>query len=90
MLKQTRLAFFAVVGLTLLMTAGGCSDNKNVTASDIRHHMSPELQSIAHTKEQRKNREARTMDTDLRQVWDDFDTLLLLDRPVRLSRYPIP
>lgn len=87
MLKMTLLA---VLGLVLLTTAGGCKDNKKVTASDVRSHMSPELQSITYTREQRRNRVARTVDTDLRQVWDDIDRVLMLDRPLHLSRYPIP
>ncbi len=88
MTNMTRIGLLVVSGL-LLAAVGGCDNNK-ITASKVRSDMSPELDSIAMTKEQRKNEHARTVDTDLRQVWDDLDMLLLLDRPVRLSRYPIP
>jgi hypothetical protein len=75
-----------IVGLMFI--AGGCS--QKVTARSVRSNMTPELQSIAHMSEQRKNRTARTMHTNMRQIWDDLDAILMLERPVRLSEYPIP
>lgn len=93
MLNMTRFALVALLGLVLLTPMGGCKNNKNpetITARDVRGDMSPELQSIAFSREQRRNRVARTVDTNLRQTWDDIDRVLLLDRPLHLSRYPIP
>jgi len=71
------------------VAAGGCNKNK-VTAEKVRDNMSPELQSMAMTHEQRQNAHARTIDTTLRQVWDDLDMILLLDKPIKLTRYPVP
>jgi hypothetical protein len=88
MTKTTRAGLMAL-GLLLAFGAGGCDDNK-ITADKVRRDMSPELQSVAMTHEQRKNREARNVDTTMRQFWDDLDMILLLDKPVRLTRYPLP
>lgn len=65
----------------------GCSPS---TASGVRANWSPELRSMARTSEQHRTMEARTIDTNLRQIWDDGAMILLLDRPVRLTRYPVP
>ena len=73
----------------LMFACGGCG-KRQITAKYARRHPSPELQGIAHMAEQRKNRHARTADTDLRQIWDDWDMIMLMDHPVRLSKYPIP
>lgn len=77
----------AACALTL-WTAVGCQ--KQITADGVRGDMSPGLNSIAESNQQRKNRHARTFDTNLRQIPDDIDTLLLLERPVRMSPYVIP
>ena len=74
----------------MMFVAGGCRGEQQIDAKYARKHMSPELESIAHMAEQRKNRSARTHDTNLRQIWDDIDMWLLLDRPMWLSEYPIP
>ena len=72
-----------------LWIAGGCSEDR-VTASSVRSDPSPELQSIAMSHGQRENEHARVIDTNLRQVWDDLDMILLLDNPSQGSRYPVP
>ena len=76
-------------GLVSLLTAlGGCSNK--VTVKSIRKDPSPALDALARSKEQRKNDWTRIVDTNKRQIWDDIDYLLLLDRPSRSSRYPVP
>lgn len=81
---------FAVVVFAMVMLAGtGCSRDR-ITASSVRRNMSPELASMAHQSQQRKNMHARTIDTDTRQIWDDLDSVLLLNRPSRMSIYPVP
>lgn len=76
------LVLFAGLGL------GGCSDR--ITAEGTRWNMSPELSTMAMTKEQRKNMQARSLDTTMRQINDDIDFLLLLDKPSKLTIYPVP
>ena len=89
MTNNIRAVGLLAVCMLFALVAGGCNKDK-VTADDVRDHMSPELKSMAMTNEQRKNAHARTIDTTLRQTWDDLDMILLLDKPVKLTRYPVP
>lgn len=73
----------AVLGAGLLL--GACSQ-----ADKVRANMSPELETIARTPEQRKNMVARSLDTNFRELNDDWDHIWLLDEPLHLSPYPIP
>lgn len=85
MFKTIRL--LALVSLALFFV--GCK-SQGITAKSARKDMSPELKSIADMAEQRKNAHARTINTNKRQIWDDIDHFLLLDKPSRLNEYPIP
>ena len=76
-------------GVVLICFAiGGCSEPTMVET--LLNNMSPEFESIALSHEQRIIRHARAIDTNGRQLWDDLDNVFLLDRPLRLSPYPIP
>jgi len=88
-MRTVNLSVLLVMFASLLLGLGGCSSDR-ITAKSVRKNMSPELKSIASQSEERKNIHARTKDTNLRQIWDDLDHILLLDHPVRLSEYPIP
>jgi hypothetical protein len=66
----------------------GCSNK--ITANSVRSDMSPGLTSMSENDQQLKNRHARTFDTNFRQIPDDIDTILLFDRPGRLSPYAVP
>jgi hypothetical protein len=84
-----RLYLAGLLSLTSLVFTGGCSSE--ITADDVRGDPTPELESMAFTSEERKSIHARTFNTQFRQIPDDIDEILLLDRPVRFSpRYPIP
>lgn len=88
MQSRSVLSIAAVCALfALSLAAGGCS--QEITGDTIRANMTPELQSLAHTPEQNKNRVAITIDTNMRSIWDDVLSILLLDRPARLNRYPM-
>jgi hypothetical protein len=90
MLSNKRM-LWSLAGVLAISMVGGCNNGPDrITADDVRDDMSPELQTMALTREQHKNQIARSIDTTLRQFWDDVDVVLLLDRPVRLSRYQIP
>jgi hypothetical protein len=86
-MKRTLLLMAVCSCLVLPAMLTGCN---RITASSVRSNMSPELQSVSLSREQRKNHHARVYDHTLRQVHDDWDYLLLLDRPRRMSKYPIP
>lgn len=77
------------VVLASALLVGGCHSDQ-VTVGDIRANMTPELQTTAMTKEEHKTRIARTVDHNLRQIWDDLDYIFLVDQPSHLTEYPIP
>ncbi|MEM6393128.1 MAG: hypothetical protein AAF797_10180 [Planctomycetota bacterium] len=72
----------------LLTVSTGCSSK--ITSSDIRANPSPELYTTAHTLEEYRNDKAQTLDWYVRSLRDDIDSVLLLDRPSRLTIYPAP
>lgn len=78
------------IGLLLLagslLVIGGCTD---ITPETTRMDMSPEMETLGKTQQERQNMQFRAIDETLRQINDDTDSLLFLDRPVGLSRYPI-
>ena len=67
----------------------GCNRDK-VTSHKLRKNLTPELYSTADTREQYKNRIAVSIDHTSRQASDDLAWLLLLDKPLHLTEYPIP
>lgn len=86
---SARMIVAGLLSLTSLVFTGGCSSE--VTAWDVRSDPTPELESMAFTSEERHSIHARMLNTQFRQIPDDIDEILLLDRPVRFSpRYPIP
>ena len=86
---NARTTLSCLTALALMCTLiGGCTSGA-ITGADVRADMSPELTSVAHTSEQMKNRKARTYDTNMRQIHDDIATILLEDRPSRLTHYPL-
>ena len=82
-------AFF-VAALTSMSVLGGCSSDEGFTSKTARKNLSPAMETLALSKEQRKNRSAYTTDVNLRQLNDDWDSILLLDRPMYLTRSPMP
>lgn len=91
MIKRTFQLMAAGLVLSLGMLATGCSSSQGrITASDIRSNMTPELKTTAMTSEQHKTRVVRSVDHNLRQVWDDLDYIFLVDKPSHLTPYPIP
>jgi AmiR/NasT family two-component response regulator len=90
MVKFSKLSRFAMVTglLALGLMSVGCSSDK-ITAESVRADASPDLQSVAMNNEQLKNRTARAIDTTARQVWDDIDSIMFWDRPMRMTKYPI-
>jgi len=83
LLKACAGALFVVIALSL----GACN---RVTKKSVWKDMSPEMQTLSRTADQRTTRQKRSYDTNLRQLNDDWDMLLLQDRPMWLSEYPVP
>jgi hypothetical protein len=82
-MKTTGLACLVFLVLAL----GGCSD---VTGTSVRWDMTPEMQSMGRTPDQRATEIHRSVNETTRQIWDDWDNFWLVDEPVRLSQWPIP
>lgn len=87
-LSRTTLFSFAAGLVALLMV--GCSSDKPILIDQVRANPTPEMQTIARTRNQRLNEHAVVRNTNRRQILDDIDAILLLDRPVRLTPYVIP
>ena len=66
------------------------SDHERITVDTVTRDMSPELATRSETRDEGRIRQARTIDTNTRTIWDDLRTILLLDRPSRQSLYPTP
>ena len=79
-IRKSFVAGVSAAALALLV--GGCTNY----SSDL----TPELQSYAATAEQDRNRQARVIDNNSRQVWDDLSRVLLFEETSQLSRYPVP
>jgi hypothetical protein len=68
----------------------GCESEKPILIDQVRKNPTPEMETIARTHDQRKNDHAIVKDYNERQIGDDIDAILLMDRPVRLSPYVLP
>lgn len=87
------LAVMIVGSAALLVSAGGCSsapETDRVTVDSLSRDLTPEMEGVGLSHDQRRNRHIRTVNTSMRQIWDDLDEILLLNRPSRMSPYPIP
>ncbi len=82
------LPLIGLLVLTAMICAGGCS--QKVTPEGVRRNLSPEFETLGETKGMRANRHAEVIDLNLRQIPDDIDRILFLDRPMRMTTYPLP
>lgn len=84
----------ACVGVVLaggLMLAGGCGPKENsFTVERLRGELSSSYQGMANTKDERLNNTVRGRNFMKRQIIDEVDAAFFNDRPLRLSKYPIP
>lgn len=90
MIRLPRTALFSLAAGLLATTLIGCSSEKPILIDEVRRNPTPEMDTIARTYDDRKNDHAVVKNTNLRQIGDDIDAILLLNRPVRLTPYVIP
>ncbi len=90
MIRLSRTTMFTLAAGLLATLMIGCSSDKPILIDQVRGNPAPEMQTIAHTPDQRKNEHAIVKNYNKRQIGDDIDAILLLDRPVRLSPYVMP
>ncbi len=81
--------FVASLLMVFALSLGACS-NGRVTKESVWADMSPEMETLSLTSDQRTTRKKRTFDTNLRQLNDDWDYLWLQDRPSYMSDHPVP
>jgi hypothetical protein len=80
--RSLTLALLGVATLAL----GGCSSQD----SKVRNNLYPELTTLQERPIEWDNRATLAVDTNLRAANNDLTRLLLLDRPSRLTREPMP
>jgi hypothetical protein len=80
----------SISGLALVSMLGACGGpaTPGESLADIRSNPSPELDGMATSDEEIANAQARTVDTNLRMLNDDWQRLWLLDKPSMLTTYP--
>ena len=61
-----------------------------MSEEDYLNDMSPELDTLSERKNEVKGRLNRTVDTNSRAIWNDLYEGLLLERPSRANRIPVP
>ena len=77
-----------IIGVSL--AAMGCNNHATHELETLFSDMSPGFETVALSHDQRVLRHARTFNTHQRQLNDDLDMIMLIDRPLRMSPYPIP
>ena len=85
-LTQTTLLMTGLFVVTLF--AGGCAST--ITSADLRSDPNPELYSVSRTEEHYYNYRALVRDNTWRQFHDDWATIWLENRNLRLTRYTLP
>ena len=90
MIRLPRTAMMITAAGITVMAFVGCESDKNLMINGIRRNPSPEMQTISRTPDNRKNDHAVIRNINGRQISDDIDALLLLDRPSRLTPFVTP
>lgn len=93
--RSIQVGVRCVIGLgtaaILLSGLTGCySDISAQESQYIRWNPSPEVDDLHRREIDRDNMYAVTFDENMRQIWSDFDRVMLLDRPSRLSPETFP
>ena len=74
------------------MVLGGCSRNTTSASlyRQIRQDPTPELNTLTKTQVDIQNMMTVTLNENKRSRLEELHRILLLDRPSRLTRYPMP
>lgn len=78
------------VAITLGLMLAGCSSSGMITADDVRADVSPELESIDMSSQQRANQWAKISDYRWRLLNSDLDKFLMMDKVPRMHPTTIP
>jgi hypothetical protein len=89
-MKIRTLAPLALIAAASLSLTGCGSLNSGPTYNSVRSNLTPELMTLAERPIDVSNQMGVTFNTNRRAMWDDVQSFWLLDRPSRLTRYPMP
>lgn len=80
-----------VLVLAGLAAFAGCASSKTSEgrAAELRSNLTPELDAMAERKVDIQNQEALTLDENGRMLREDWQRFWLMERPSRLSPYPV-
>lgn len=84
----------AVLAISTLALAGvaltGCSSGNDSRKAEFRRNPTPELLTLAETRDQVDNQLTITNDTNMRMLSEDFGRFWLMNRPSRLNSRTVP
>lgn len=85
-------ALLAACMVAAIGLAAGCESQPkdSVSVQDIRNDLSPNFNTVIYSEDQVKNNWAITQNLNERQLRDDWNRIWFLERPQRLTPYPIP
>jgi|GEM_PF-587454 len=82
-------ALFAIVGVVALSGVSGCTTDGPKHQSVV-HNLTPEMIGLAKRPVDLQNSTSVTWNADNRMLVDDWSRAALIDRPSRLTPYPMP
>lgn len=80
------LAASAIAGVTALV---GCGSHGDARSAKLRNNLTPELSTLNQRKVDIANERAYTKNVNYRQARDDWESIWLLDRPARMTLFPM-
>lgn len=91
MSRRPRVVTFVLPAalVALALSASGCESPSKEDA-DVRASVTPELRTLSERSIEVDNTMLLTLDTNARSINNDLRRIWLLDRPVRLTREPMP
>ncbi len=89
-IRTRRFAVLSLAGLAVVLT--GCQNPASPWSRDgrIRANLTPELNTLDQTDVDVKNQLALLTNENLRMARDDWLKIWYLDRPSRLTQFPMP
>ena len=90
-MRRTTVSRIVIAGLAgaAIFTLGACGyHGAGPQYGEFASDPTPHTQSLAYWEVERHNQHRHTEDTNGRAFWDDWDRLILRDRPSRLTMHP--
>lgn len=89
--KMFRRSLLASAAVTALVGLSGCVTNysEHPGHAEVRGQVTPELITLDEREIDSDNRIGITNNANLRMLWMDLRRAMLLDRPSRLTPYPM-